>query len=824
MRKSKTLALLVALCMLVAILPAVPVATAEAADTDIVLDFYLDANNAAGLGNVKIGTNGSNWEVDKTGTSYGYLGTGSGQGDIPSGWYNALRFSFASHKITFKFEVPTAGFYSLDLSALVHPSLVGEVGVSVTNGSGKKYTLNSIEFGTVADVTDWYAYAKTKLTGDDNLVYLDKGYNYLTFAGASGNPYVMLRSCTFEKVTYLNFTTSDIGGGEKNVADYDINTLGWALNTATSSPSAFDASRLFWYSLSADKSVMIDFVVVKAGYYVPALTLAYNHVENDGNSLEVRIGDMPLGKAPAGSEAQPAATFALDKAVYLAAGQHTLAVKNISSKTQRVSLKNMSFKAVTANSTMSAAAVTLPANGKATTPVTFTTTDGKAIAENIAVSVADPTKASATYANGVLTVAGVAEGSTTVTLTAASGAATTVDVTVTGAEPVEVSLDFSNKCGIPIDSNDRYYIQNGTFENCDWQINSELTTATDYNGYMNENRSIIRCGVNTSVAVDFKAVEGTYDLSLYVQRAANDYGGVYKVQVGNAADGYSDAGVVYNDSNGVDENSIVWIKLKNVVLKDGVNTIIFTRLPAADRDKVNSDGDDKNILDEGYLYLGKVKLTPVKSGEKHLSSFALTAPAELEVGTNGSVSSLLIYTDTSSENVTVADFGDGIVKIENGTITALKAGVTTIYARKIADGVEYETRKNITVTAAPSADIEDAEEGSPFASKYAYIEENNDGTFNVTFIGGINELAGYSAVGFEIVAGEDEAVYSESANVYEQLSVNGGTYTADIYGGKYIFVGSRDEIAAGSTVVARPYVVVDGEKQLLANATLRLQF
>ncbi len=401
---------------------------------------------------------------------------------------------------------------------------------------------------------------------------------------------------------------------------------------------------------------------------------------------------------------------------------------------------------------------------------------------------------------------------------------------------------------------DRQYslLKDATLENAGWRVttNAAVVPLLDHNvsfeeagwSYVSAHMAGVKLDTTVEIdgvernqvaAFDFEVgVAGWYDVSANLMQSY-DYGGIFNVYVGsyeNTSNDWSDAswkyaGKLYGDHNGafgIENASFKDVGLKTIYLEEGLNTVVFE---TAYFDNVVTDS---GIHGKGpYLYLKSLSFTPAAADTAYMDEVKMTvSETAFEVGGTANASAVInMYSGSSAATVEIGSFNPEIVSVENGVITAKKAGETSLYAVAYdANGVRYEDRIQVTVSGKPSANIGTAEEGSPFASKYAYIEENKNGTFNVTFIGGIDELVGYTAVGFEIDVAGDKA-YSDDAKVYEKLTVNGSTYTAEKdYEAEYIFVGSRDEIAAGSTVVARPYVVVDGEKQFLANATLTLQF
>lgn len=93
-----------------------------------------------------------------------------------------------------------------------------------------------------------------------------------------------------------------------------------------------------------------------------------------------------------------------------------------------------------------------------------------------------------------------------------------------------------------------------------------------------------------------------------------------------------------------------------------------------------------------------------------------------------------------------------------------------------------------------------------FGTDYAYVKKNASGTYDVSFIGGVNIVEGYGKVGFEISVNGAAAVDVEDSSVYETLTVNKSHYKAAYYGADYIFISTKANVSEGDTITAKPYV------------------
>ncbi len=120
-----------------------------------------------------------------------------------------------------------------------------------------------------------------------------------------------------------------------------------------------------------------------------------------------------------------------------------------------------------------------------------------------------------------------------------------------------------------------------------------------------------------------------------------------------------------------------------------------------------------------------------------------------------------------------------------------------------ADAIRLDSLR-LTRTSAPAEPEEDPVEANDiFGSKYAYVQKADDGTYTLSFVGGLNDI-NYAKVGFEINGDKDNVAYTTS--VYDSLSVNGTSYAASAYEADYVFCATKAGFEPGATVTIKPYV------------------
>ncbi len=208
-----------------------------------------------------------------------------------------------------------------------------------------------------------------------------------------------------------------------------------------------------------------------------------------------------------------------------------------------------------------------------------------------------------------------------------------------------------------------------------------------------------------------------------------------------------------------------------------------------------------------------VKETEIKVGETTQASVSIKAGEEA-------------YTK-NDYTVTYKSSNEKVVTVDaQGIVTAEGAGTADITATVAVQGRKITTDK-VTVTVTSVASMSgNATAESDFGTAYAYIEDEFNGTYKVTFVGGVDKLEGFAAIGYEIRVDGGETVDVDSNKVYESIKLSDEEiYTADTYGGNFIFIGAQDGITAGQTVTARPYVKdAEGNKTYHGEVVLTLKF
>ncbi len=841
MRKAKksVSALIVALCMLVQLIPAFPVQIAEAfADGSAPYEYTFKSGivGSSRWTDADLQTHG--WEVDSLTTS----------GDTTSGLEKNLLTSTSdnfwlkgdrgtvdldnSDTFGLKLNVPVEGYYKVTVRA----------GSLATHAADVSIYFNGKQLdpfiGNVASATA-YAIVPT----DVGVVYAQAGTNVMTFTRTGGN-YFYFEGITLTPVDEvpaaqtITYSFTKPVGENKTYWDGAVGTLqaqmAWQLNTNLTTQSLYNNMMNAVGNASSNYLLLnngkiefknigevlaIDFWVHAPGYYsVVVNNNDYEHYYVYGDTY---IDDIPTGdwrgKQSSGTEMHPQNL----KAIYLTAGKHTFELSCTGGGNKYLWLREMIITPATVNA-ISAADVTVSEGNTAETAVTYQTTEGTAVANPIEVKSDSDAIATASYADGKLTVKGVKEGSTTLTLTDVTGITEEVAVTVTEPVPAEKTIRFVAD-GTNITNAGK--AEKATLEINGWRINETETTAgvplanaksaSVYNTYMGVNN----IGIGNSVAYDFEvAAAGNYDVALTIN-ATNYYQGIFDVYINDAL-----VGRIQGDSNGIYTGQPV-LGMKTAALNKGVNTVKFTLVG---RDTVVSTTEYGAGGGDYYLYPVALKVTPVEQGKKYAQEAVATVVGDTEMGVGGTinVSAVLKYDDSSEEAITVKAYDDGIVSVAaDGTVTALKAGASAVYADVTVEGELYEVRVPVIVSGAPSMSGNVAAE-SDFGTTYAYIENEFNGTYKVTFVGGLDKLEGFAAIGYSISVDGGREVDVEDDKVYKSIKLSDEEiYTADTYGGNFIFIGEQDGITAGQTVTARPYVKdAEGNKTYHGEVVLTLKF
>ena len=213
------------------------------------------------------------------------------------------------------------------------------------------------------------------------------------------------------------------------------------------------------------------------------------------------------------------------------------------------------------------------------------------------------------------------------------------------------------------------------------------------------------------------------------------------------------------------------------------------------------------------MALNSMTLTPVSDSDVALEAQS-TVPLSYNVGDAetsvafkvGAVTptSVSVTANTNEAAVATAVSGD-TVTFTPGVAGTASVTVSATYADKTVSKT-YD----ITVTK-PATEYEDAT--GVFGSKYAYVTRNANGTYDVSFIGGINKLEGFKKVGFEVKIGS-AAYYLTGENVYSSIVVNGETKEAAHYGAEYLFVSTVKELEGNRTIKIKPYVVDENDHRV----------
>ena len=217
------------------------------------------------------------------------------------------------------------------------------------------------------------------------------------------------------------------------------------------------------------------------------------------------------------------------------------------------------------------------------------------------------------------------------------------------------------------------------------------------------------------------------------------------------------------------------------------------------------------------MTLKSMTLTPVSESEIALEAQS-TVPLSYNVGDAAASvafkvgamtpTSVSVTANTNEAAVATAVSGD-TVTFTPGTAGTASVTVSATYTYGTLSKTVSKTY-DITVTK-PATEYEDAT--GVFGSKYAYVTRNADGTYDVSFIGGINKLDGFKKVGFEVSIGSS-TYYLAGENVYSSIVVNGETKEASHYGADYLFVSTVEDLESNKTIKIKPYVVDENNNRV----------
>ncbi|MBQ8128171.1 MAG: Ig-like domain-containing protein [Prevotella sp.] len=95
--------------------------------------------------------------------------------------------------------------------------------------------------------------------------------------------------------------------------------------------------------------------------------------------------------------------------------------------------------------------------------------------------------------------------------------------------------------------------------------------------------------------------------------------------------------------------------------------------------------------------ISKIVVTYGPASVKHPSDFTITSPTTVELVLPDTPTATVTYTTSSTGNITWKSADETVAKVENGVITAVAAGTTTVIVRQDADA-DYEASEEIEIT------------------------------------------------------------------------------------------------------------------------------
>lgn len=759
---------LLTLCMLATFVPAMPMQTAKAAEGDVVLNFADSSLQNTRIDNVSsYGT--WNWKYNADLTSYTQSIYDQNGIAIQDGGSFMYRSAFGGYYINFNmnygnmvlnFNVDTAGWYILD-SEKSDICGIGATESGKTNvyvGTADGYA----SFAALVDSKSNESLVKSNITAQP--VYLEQGENVIVFKGiensANPNP-EYLNNHTI--VRNLTFSPAQAPATYAQTIDVTPEKIGSQIATY---------AKLLWHGWEVFESETSDIMYT-----------FLNDPDSSGNADGYKLQyASSMGTARGFMRAQ----FRYGE------NNTTLTYKFFNEVEGKYDISLITYD-LQGEGFVGSIAV----NGKVMGDIDCANSGGSGWVEQ--------TKE---FSAPVYLERGV----NTITFTDATSANNHLSLSAIkfapSTKPMVVEMNFGR-----VDLNAATIADDGYKLN----DNSDIKAADNVNT-ANLN---LKIPTGKALVVDFEVpADGYYEL-LINSGECSDYGFNGKIYVDN-----NEMGNIHNDSNknnaeSTDGEYVYRNKgFGKVYLEKGARTL---KIVGLEPDVINAYNRAEGKTDRAgsvQFCVTQITLTEVAGevvkgidiscGETALSvddSTTVTAKVKMSDGSDSSAAAQINY---------VSD-PDGVISVVGNTVTALKPGRAVIEA-EYTDGrnVVYQEQVEIAVT-----------EDDIFGNVYAYIEESseNPGNYDVNFLGGIKKLDGYKEVGFYVYVGSDgydidvetATAKKTTSSVYKKISANGTDYTAEgkfnVGADGYIFCINDIEIAAGATVIVKPFVVTaDGDE------------
>ncbi len=770
MKARKTLALLVALCMMLSILPAVPAQTAQAAAGDVVLNFAVGTGSDAATINTAASTAGETWQIDTANSEIGTISMTTGRlwirNDKPDGVVVITFNTAAAGTYTPNLELMHRTTYQDNCDLYIDGNYIGTV---KNDPTGTDATYKTVTLGNVALAAGSHNFVvvnRGEVSGADG-TYLSK----LTLTAASS---ISAYETTVDFTSYATLTTVDNINAK---AAYK----GWQIDNTNSDCGTINTTRdrLWIKNDKPDGVVVITFNTAAAGTYTPNLELLHRTKYQDNCDLYIDGNYIGTVKNdPTGADATYK-TVPLGN-VALAAGSHNFVVVNRGEVTGADGTYIKELK-LTPVQTGAAYENKIDFTSYASL-TTIETINAKAAYKGWQIDKQATVGSGNISTNTTRLWVSANYGKLAVAFSSAVAGYYTPSLLINDDADSD-SYDFY------IDSKYVGSYINSTTENNEnrtIELSDVYLTAGKHTVYFVRTGSVGNDGINLKAMSFAPTSEPVATDIKYVFNASN-------------------AGMETGETS-IEELAKIDITAAGWTLNAANTSSATAAAPYINENYLtwNVGGTDKQIAIDV-----NVDIPGYYTAEALMNDFNADWTGDFAIYVKDGSSETYFGKITSTRDDDARD-----VMVKTFDTMYFDRGVHTLVFKVTgisAQGRGMITIKSLTLLAAdapkviPSSDI--------FGSRYAYVTEEN-GAYNISFIGGLKSIA-YIEAGFEVSINEIAVEDIVTDKAYKEIVADGNLCTADYYGGEYIFVATLENIEAGSTVTVKPYVLdEDGETKI----------
>lgn len=365
MKKQKFQALLVALCMLVSVIPAMTAPAAQATDPATQVIKLVAPETDMGLDKFDIDVNG--WEINQSKTHGDVWGDFSNTGAVVAYTsFTKLVFGQPNEFVAIDFKVNESGYYNIALVTNDYGGYTTEVSTTID--------------GTAMNNVKWLGDNTTDNVKNLGGKYLTAGVHTLVMKAVANQNYIFFSALNLTKTeapkVEAGYSKTIPLKGDTNTNNFGVATIegyGWEIDEETTTAGIYNdmmssaSSKTYdnWIYASSLKLEMSDgadvgiaFMVDKTGYY--DLSVAYTaYSGNWAASAHVYVDDICVGSIDSNDiDGDPNGTLtniALKKQVYLEAGRHVFVLHRSSSTRGKIIMNSFT---TTASAVQEAAAET----------------------------------------------------------------------------------------------------------------------------------------------------------------------------------------------------------------------------------------------------------------------------------------------------------------------------------------------------------------------------------------------------------------------------------------------------------------------------------